>query len=302
MPLSLRTLIAQGTVICDGAMGTMLQASGKLASGAVPEELNVTCPEVVKGIHRAYVEAGAQIITTNSFGGSRVRLDRNGLGQRVHELNVAAARLAREVAGDHVLVGGSMGPLGEMVDPWGPIPFAEARAAFAEQAEALAEGGVDLFIIETMFDLEEIRAAIEGARSAALLPIIATMTFDQGGRTMMGVRPDTAANALLGMGADVIGTNCGRGPAETEAAIRAMIAACPDATFIAQPNAGVPRLDESGTTRFDASPEEMARYAQLYVRLGVHIAGGCCGTTPKHIRAIAEAVRLQKAESGEHQE
>jgi 5-methyltetrahydrofolate--homocysteine methyltransferase len=242
--------------------------------------------------HRSYIEAGSQIIETNSFGGSRIRLAKSGLGERAVEINLTAARLARQAAGEQVLVAGSMGPLGEMVDPWGDIAFSEARAAFAEQAAALAEGGVDLFIIETMFDLEEMRAAIEGARSVAALPIVATMTFDQGGRTMMGIRPDTAANALLGMGADIIGTNCGRGPAETEMAIRTMIAACPDALFIAQPNAGVPRL-ENGVATFDATPEDMARYAKVYIDLGVKIVGGCCGSTPAHIRAIAEAVRKQ---------
>jgi 5-methyltetrahydrofolate--homocysteine methyltransferase len=286
----LTALLQKGTVICDGAMGTLLQASGKLADGGVPEEMNTAYPDIVRAAHSAYIEAGSQIITTNTFGGSRVRLAKSGLGERVAELNLAAAHVACEAAQGKALVAGSIGPMGEMVDPWGPISFTEARSVFAEQAQALAEGGVDFFIIETMFDLEEMRAAIEGARSVAPLRIIATMTFDQGGRTMMGIRPDTAANALLGMDADIIGSNCGRGPAETEVAIRAMIAACPDATFIAQPNAGVPRL-EGGKATFDATPADMARYAKIFVSLGVRIVGGCCGSTPAHIRAIAEAVR-----------
>jgi methionine synthase I (cobalamin-dependent) len=290
MSESLTTLLEKGPIICDGAMGTLLQASGKLADGGVPEELNTAYPAVVLSAHRAYIAAGSQIITTNTFGGSRIRLAKSGQGERMAELNLAAARIACEAANGKALVAGSIGPLGEMVDPWGPISFTQARSVFAEQAQALAEGGVDLFIIETMFDLEEIRAAIEGARSAAPLRIVATMTFDQGGRTMMGIRPDTAANALLGMDADIIGTNCGRGPAETEVAIRAMIAACPDATFIAQPNAGVPRLEE-GKATFDATPADMARYAKIYVGLGVRIVGGCCGSTPAHIKAMAEAVR-----------
>jgi 5-methyltetrahydrofolate--homocysteine methyltransferase len=292
MPPTLHELIARGPVICDGAMGTLLQASGKLSAGGVPEDLNVTCPDVVAAAHQAYIDAGSQMIETNTFGGSRLRLQKSGFGERAHELNLAAARLARSVAGDKVIVAGSIGPLGEMVDPWGDISFVDARAAFAEQATALAEGGVDLFIVETMFDLEEMRAAIEAAHSAAPLPVIATMTFDQGGRTMMGIRPDTAANALLGMGADAIGTNCGRGPAETEAAIRAMVAACPDAIFIAQPNAGIPRMVD-GVASFDATPDDMARYAKVYVSLGVHIVGGCCGSTPAHIRAITRALRAE---------
>ena len=290
MPPSLMDLLARGAVVFDGAMGTLLQASGKLPAGGVPEELNATHPDVVYQAHRAYIEAGSNVITTNSFGGSRIRLAKSGLGERAAELNDAAARIARRAAGDSVIVAGSIGPLGEMVDPWGPISFAEARDAFAEQARALAEGGVDCFVIETMFDLDEMRAAIEAAHLTAGLPVIATMTFDQGGRTMMGIRPDTAANALLGMGADVIGTNCGRGPAETEASIRAMSAACPEAVFIAQPNAGVPRLVD-GVATFDATPADMAHYAKIYVELGVRAVGGCCGSTPAHIKAIAEAIR-----------
>jgi 5-methyltetrahydrofolate--homocysteine methyltransferase len=290
MARSLMDSLTRGTVVFDGAMGTLLQASGELAAGGVPEELNASHPDVVYGAHRAYIEAGSNVITTNSFGGSRIRLAKSGLGDRAVELNEAAARHARSAAGDNVLVAGSMGPLGEMVDPWGPISFTQARAAFAEQAQALVAGDIDCFVIETMFDLDEMRAAIEAVRSVSLLPVIATMTFDQGGRTMMGIRPDTAANALLGMGADVIGTNCGRGPAETEAAIRAMLAACPEAVFIAQPNAGVPRL-EDGVATFDATPADMAHYAKIYVALGVRAVGGCCGSTPAHIKAIAEAVR-----------
>lgn len=290
MPPALSALIAQGTVIFDGAMGTLLQASGKLPAGGVPDALNIDHPDVVQAAHRAYVEAGSQVVTTNSFGSTRIRLQRSGLADRSRELNLAAARLARAAVGEDVLVAGSLGPLGEMVDPWGPVSFADARASFTDQALALAEGGVDIFIIESMFDLDEMRAAIEGARSAAPLPVIATMTFDQGGRTMMGIRPDTAANALLGMGADIIGTNCGRGPAESEAVVRAMLAACPDATIIAQPNAGVPQLVE-GVAKFDAMPDDMARYAKLFKNIGVHIVGGCCGSTPAHIQAIASAVR-----------
>jgi 5-methyltetrahydrofolate--homocysteine methyltransferase len=290
VPEALSVLLSRGPVICDGAMGTLLQASGKLAAGGVPEELNLAHPDVVLDAHRAYIAAGSQIIETNSFGGSRIRLAKSGMGEKAVEANEAAASLARQAAGSTTLVAGSIGPLGEMLDPWGSISFTEARDAFAEQAGALAAGDVDLFIIETMFDLEEMRAAIEAVRSVSALPVVTTMTFDQGGRTMMGIRPETAANALLGMGADIIGTNCGRGPAETETALRAMVAACPEATFIAQPNAGVPRL-VGGATEFDATPEDMARYAKSYISIGASIVGGCCGSTPTHIRAVAEAIR-----------
>jgi len=272
-------------------MGTLLAASGRLPAGRPPEELNSAAADVVFAAHRAYIEAGAQIIETNSFGGNRIALQRAGMAERARELNVAAARIARDAAGHTTLVAGSIGPLGEMVEPWGPVPFAEAKAIFAEQAAALAEGGADLLIIETLFDLEEMRAAIEGAQETGL-PIAATMTFDKGGRTVMGVRPEDAARSLLGMGAEAIGSNCGLGPEATARAVGAMIAVCPQATFIAQPNAGLPRL-EAGVTRFDATPAEMAHYALRFVEMGVHIVGGCCGTTPGHIRAIAQAVRAK---------
>lgn len=291
MATSLEDLLPRGTVILDGAMGTLLQASGRLAPGAMPEELNLAAPDVVVAAHRAYIEAGSQIVTTNSFGGSRIRMARSGLTDHIEEFNLAAAALAgRAAAGTDTLVAGDIGPLGEMVEPWGTVVFADAVASFREQVEALIQGGVDLFIIETMFDLEEVRAAIEAVRSISSLPILATMTFDQGGRTMMGIKPDTAAPALQAMGADAIGSNCGRGPSETEAAVRAMLDVSPGALFVAQPNAGVPRF-EAGVTTFDATPADMARYALSYKAMGVRLIGGCCGSTPAHIRAVAQAAR-----------
>ena len=285
-------LDGQPVVLGDGAMGTMLQAAG-LESGA-PEVWNVSRPEVVRDIYQAYVDAGSQVITTNSFGGSRFRLDRHGEAARGAELNRAAAALARGVAdaatsetGSTVLVAGSMGPTGEMMAPLGTLTPEMAYAAFAEQAAALADGGADFFLIETMSASGEVEAAIEGARSVSDLPIAATMTFDTGLRTMMGVKPVQALEALYAKGLRVIGANCGNGPDETEKAISEMAAAKPDDVhLIAQSNAGLPKVGPDGKTQFDATPEIMAAYARKMKALGIRYIGGCCGTTPAHIAAM----------------
>lgn len=282
-------------VLGDGAMGTMLQAAG-LVTGGSPEEWNVTHPEVVRGIHQSYVDAGSQVIETNSFGGNRFRLAMHGFESRVRELNVAAARLAREVAdsADHqVLVAGSVGPTGEILFPLGTRTPEEAREAFAEQAAALAEGGVDFFLVETMSALEEVGAAVEGCRAAADLPIAVTMTFDTRGRTMMGVSPKVALNALYEMGIRAIGANCGNGPAETEQAMAQMVAVKPaDVFLIAQSNAGLPKYVDRKIT-YDGTPEVMARYALRMKELGVNYIGACCGSTPTHIAAMHEALGLR---------
>jgi methionine synthase I (cobalamin-dependent) len=277
----------------DGAMGTMLQAAG-LTTGGAPEEWNVTRPEVVTAIHRGYVEAGAQIITTNSFGGTRFRLARENLQDRVREFNLAAARLARAVAdaADHeVLVAGDIGPTGEIMAPLGTLTPEDARAAFAEQAAALAEGGVDFFLIETMSALEEVEAAIAGIRSVSDLPIAATMTFDTRFRTMMGVKPAQALEALYGWGIRVIGANCGNGPAEIERVMSEMVAVKPaDVYLIAQSNAGLPKYQQK-QIHYDGTPEVMAAYAVKMKEMGVTYIGACCGSTPAHIAAMRDALR-----------
>jgi 5-methyltetrahydrofolate--homocysteine methyltransferase len=290
----LERLATGETILADGAMGTMLQAAG-LEKGHAPEEWNLTQPETVLGVHRGYVNAGSEIILTNTFGGTGLRLAKHGLEEKVYELNRRAAELARE-AGDtlpprsgQVLVAGSMGPTGEFFPPVGKLTADEAGKAFSEQAKGLADGDVDLLVIETMADLQEVEAAIGGARESTDLPLVCTMTFDTKLHTMMGVSPEKAAETLTGWGAVAIGANCGTGPEEVEKVMEQMKEALPDAVLWAKPNAGVPRLVE-GTAVFDATPDLMADYALRFENLGVRIIGGCCGSTPDHIAAMARAL------------
>jgi 5-methyltetrahydrofolate--homocysteine methyltransferase len=284
----------QSFVIADGAMGTMLQAAG-LTTGGAPEEWNVERPDIIKGIHQAYVEAGSQIITTNTFGGNRFRLALHGNESRVRELNVSAARLARDVADAaprEVLVAGDIGPSGEILAPLGPTEPAAVRDAFAEQAAALTEGGVDFFLIETMSALEEVTAAVEGIKSASDLPIAATMTFDTHFRTMMGVKPVQAVAALCDLGIVALGANCGNGPDEIERVVTELAAAKPQGVYlIAQSNAGLPKYVDK-QIHYDGSPEVMADYAIKMRALGVNVLGACCGSTPDHIRAMRDALAL----------
>ncbi len=294
MRTTLQALLDLGRpIVADGAMGTMLFALG-LQQGDSPELWNVERPDAVRSVHRGYIEAGAQVILTNSFGGSRLRLARHDLADRAAELNRAAAHVARaeaDAASDPVVVAGSMGPTGALLEPLGNLPFEEAVAAFAEQAQALADGGADVLWIETMSDLEEVRAAVEGARRGAPdLPLVTTMTFDTGGRTMMGVTPEKAAQTLGGYGPLALGGNCGTGPDELEAAIAHMHAAAPAAVLVAKANAGVPRVVE-GRAIYAATPEDMAAYARRVRAAGARIIGACCGSTPAHVRAIAAALK-----------
>ena len=282
-------------ILGDGAMGTMLQQAG-LTSGGSPEEWNVTHPEVLRGIYQAYVDAGSQVLTTNSFGGTRYRLALHHYEDRVCEFARAAAVLAREVAGaaDHpVLVAGSIGPTGEILYPLGTRTVEEARAAFAEQATALDEGGVDFFLVETMSALEEVVAAVEGIRAVSTLPIAVTMTFDTRFRTMMGVKPVQAVEALSGLGVRVLGANCGNGPAEIERIMTEMAAVKPEGSYLmAQSNAGLPVWSQK-QIQYDGTPEVMADYARKMRQLGVSYVGACCGSTPDHIRAMGAALREQ---------
>lgn len=271
-------------------MGTMLMAAGQ-EKGA-PEEWNVSHPDQIRAVHRRYIEAGSRLILTNSFGGTRIRLKRHGLEERAMELNRAAAELARaeaDAAPHLVVVAGSMGPTGELMSPLGTMTFEEARSAFAEQAQGLAEGGVDVLWVETMSDINEVKAAMEGARSASDLPIVATMSFDTRGRTMMGVSPQKAAEALNGLDLLAMGANCGNNLADTEAAVQAMHQAYPEAIIVAKANAGIPHI-EDGELIYDGTPEVMADYALRARDAGARLIGACCGSTTAHIEAIAAAL------------
>jgi len=280
-------LAAGEILIFDGAIGTMLQQAG-LSSGDVAELWNVERPEVVKEVHRGYKAAGADLLTTNSFQGSPISLAARGLEDRVFELNFAAAQLAREVAGDEVLVAGSMGPSGQFLEPLGTLSYGEAVEAFAEQAAALAEGGVDILLVETMSDLGEAKAAVEGALRTGK-PVVATMAFDLQGRTMMGVWAEQAARELSAMGVTALGANCGDGPEVIRAALEQMHPVLPDFPLIARPNAGLPKL-VNGVPTWSLKPEDLASYVPTYLGLGARIIGSCCGSTPDHTRAIAAAV------------
>jgi 5-methyltetrahydrofolate--homocysteine methyltransferase len=276
----------KGVVLGDGAMGTMLHRAG-LTDGA-PERWNAERPDVVSSIHRAYVEAGSDFISTNTFGGTRNRLALDGLEARLAELNEAGARLAREAAGNR-LVAGSMGPTGELMEPLGLLTPDGARESFAEQARALKAGGVDFVLIETMSALEEVEAAVAGAKEAGL-PAVVTMSFDTHFRTMMGVKPVDALAAITGLGVRVIGANCGNGPAEIERVLTEMSQAKPEGVMLmAKSNAGMPRWKDDRIT-YGGTPEVMADYARTMARLGVAVIGGCCGSTPEHVAAMRKAL------------
>jgi methionine synthase I (cobalamin-dependent) len=280
--------LQHGLLICDGAMGTTLSAAGHSA-GMSLELMNVEQPDAVRAAHTAYLAAGVDILETNTFQGSRPALERHGLGARTAELNLAAARLARDAAAGKVFVAGSIGPTGRILEPYGDFEEAAAQAAFEEQAQALAEGGVDLFILETFTAIEEAVLAVRAAWPTGR-PIAASMAFDPNGRTAFGVLPARAAQALAEAGATVVGANCGTvSPAEMVAILEAFRAAT-GLPLIAQPNAGKPERTADGV-RFPASPDEVAVSAPAFRGQGATIIGGCCGTRPEHIRAIVKQLR-----------
>jgi 5-methyltetrahydrofolate--homocysteine methyltransferase len=288
------TLLSQrGLILADGGMGTMLMELG-LQFGASPELWNVEHPDQVRQVHRGYLGAGSRIILTNTFGCNRLRLGLHNLQDRVVELNRAAAGLVQQEVGaakGRALVAGDMGPSGGILAPLGELEPAQAVEAFAEQAGGLIEGGVDVLWIETLSSLEEMRAGVDGARRASKdIPIVATMTFDTRGRTMMGVTPEQAVQELSTWGLAAIGANCGNGPEEILTVIQKMRAAAPQATLVAKANAGVPKL-EQGRAVYGAGPEEMAAYAAAVADAGARIIGACCGSTPRHLEAMAGALR-----------
>ncbi len=290
-------------VVYDGSKGVYLSArlpdAGRSPSDAT-EWLNLLLPEAVRQMHREYVDAGSQIIQTNTFNGNRLRLEVYGLGDRVREVNLAAARVAREAAGEEVLVAGTIGPSGKVL-AMGEVDERGLVDIFAEQAAALAEGGVDLFHVETMADLAEARAAVEGVRRASDLPLLLTMSFDTGKpealRTMMGVTPAQLVEAAREMGLFGLGANCGRGLEGYQEVVEALAKAQPEVVLIAKFNAGIPRV-EGGEVVYDGTPERMAAYALWCAENGVRIIGGCCGSTPHHIEAMARALGRYRAPDG----
>lgn len=279
-------LAERAHLVVDGATGTELFARG-LPAGDAPERMNLDMADAVQDMHRAYVDAGSDIILTNSFGGTRYRLALHKLDDRVVEINAAAARNARaaaDAAPKRVLVAGSMGPTGELIVPLGALEPADAADAFAEQAKGLTEGGADVLWIETMSSLEEIEAAFEGARRASDLPITVTLSFDTAGRTMMGVTGTQAAQRLTELGAAAIGANCGNNLPETEAAL-AEIRANTHLPVIAKANAGIPEW-HGAELSYSGSPDVMGAHAHRMREAGVQIVGGCCGNSPAHVAAI----------------
>jgi methionine synthase I (cobalamin-dependent) len=284
----LATLRRGEILVADGATGTMLQGMG-LEWGQAPEAWVLEQPDKIRALHRAYIEAGSDVILTCSFGGTHYRLARHGLGEQVGEVNRRAAELAREEAGDGVSVAGDMGPTGQLLGLRSKVTAEQIAEAFAQQAAGLAEGGADFLVIETMSDLGEAQASIAGARRVTDLPIFCTFSFDTNGRTMMGVKPEQAAQAV-GPLVEGIGANCGHDPAEYEALIQAMRKVQPEAILWAKPNAGLPRLVGDETV-YEATPEYMAGIALRLRQAGAQVIGGCCGTTPAHVAAIAAALR-----------
>jgi homocysteine S-methyltransferase len=287
-----RLLDPERIIVFDGAMGTMLYAKGVFINQCY-DELNLRAPDMISEIHRAYVKAGAEIIETNTFGANRVKLTPHGLEAQTREVNMTGARLARAVADEApkpVLVAGSVGPLGVRIEPFGPTSREEARGFFREQMQALHEGGVDVFLLETFGDLHEIEQAILAARDASpKTPIIAQMTIGADGISPFGASPEDIVRSLDAWGADIIGLNCSVGPQIILEAIEKM-APLTRKKLSAQPNAGMPR-EISGRSMYMASPEYMATYARHLVQAGARIVGGCCGTTPEHIHLMAEGVR-----------
>jgi methionine synthase I (cobalamin-dependent) len=281
-----------GYIVIDGAMGTVLFMAG-LEQGDPPELWNIDYPDRIAAVHRAYLEAGAQVILTNTFGGSKFRLALHNAQDRVEEANHAAAVLLRKVVDQSeksILVAGDIGPTGEVMAPYGELAFQDARDGFAEQAAALISGGVDLIWIETMSDLEEVRAAVEGTRQVSQdIPIVTTMTFDTHGHTMMGVSPEQAFETLSSFGVAALGGNCGNGPEEIIEVIKKFHAQNSKVPLVAKSNAGIPELVK-GKAVYRASPETMADYAVKSYQAGARIIGACCGSTPEHVKAIAGAL------------
>jgi len=287
-------MLAQRFVLGDGAMGTQLMLS-KAFKGISPEDANLNNPERVRAIHEGYVSAGSDYISTTSSGGSKAKLEKRDMFGVVNEVNRIAAQVARDAAGDAVLVAGSIGPMGEILAlSGGEIEYDDAVRMFADQAAALQEGGADFFLVETMYDLHEVKAALEGIRRVSRLPAVCTMSFDMKLKTMMGVAPSRAVRTIAEWDVTVIGANCAYGPPEFRTILTQMKESAPPGVLLmGQPNAGMPTL-ENLEMHYDVGPDAMAEYAQWCVDNEIKVIGGCCGTTPAHIEAMAAVVNRNR--------
>ena len=289
----LKRLNSDEILVADGATGSNLQRMG-LKPGKPPEDLVIDDPDILFKLASSFVEAGSDIILSCTFGGTRLRMKDSKYQDRAPEVNMRAVEIARKAASarDRVLIAGSMGPVGALAEPYGPLKPDDIKATFAEQAKALTEGGADLLLIETMFAFEETTPAFEGARSASDLPIVVSFSYDRGVRSMMGVKPKDVIQKYSEMGAAVVGANCGTTLENMELVIKEYAETLPNFPLWAKPNAGVPHMDiETELGVYDMGPEDMARFSRCYVELGARIVGGCCGNTPEHVAAIVRAVK-----------
>ena len=288
----LERLNAGEVFVADGATGTNLQKMG-LKAGTAPEDLVMENPDILLHLAGSFVSAGSDIILTCTFGGTRLRMKESKYADRCSEVNIRAVELARKAASarEGVLVAGSIGPTGALIKPLGPLTIEEAFATYAEQAKALAEGGVDLLIIETMFAADESSAAFDGARSVTDLPIVVSFSYDRGVRTMMGLKPIQAMKLFKEKGAVAVGANCGTTLENMEKIVQEYATAAPGFPIWAKPNAGMPRTDENNNAIYDLTPEEMGAAALRNIAAGARIVGGCCGSSPEHVAGIANAVK-----------
>ncbi len=292
MAKDIKERLTKGIIVADGAMGSELMNHG-LQAGESPILWNAEKPDVLKSIHQSYIDAGARFILTNTFGGNLLKMEADGTADRLEELNRAAAENCIAVAGDDVFAVGDIGPTGQFLEPVGTCTESDFVKAFEVQAQALASGGVDAFLIETMSDPNEVAAAVKGIRNASDLPIGVSMSFDQTPgteeyRTMMGVTVRQFVDAANTWNVDIIGTNCGKGAHETVNVAR-IISENTDAFTLAFPNAGVPRI-KNGETVYDQTPEVMEPYYREMIEMGINILGGCCGTTPEHIQLLSKLI------------
>jgi len=286
--------LAEGVVVGDGAMGTMLYARGVFINRCF-DELNLSNGALVKSVHDDYLDAGADMIETNTFGAHRFKLAPHGLESQVVKINREGARIAREAAHGRALVAGSIGPIGKPLQPFGNIAAEEALAAYQEQVQGLVEGGVDLFILETMPSLDQAKAALQAVRSLSPLPVIVSLTFNEDGTTFYGDRPEDVVRELEALSVPVIGANCSQGPQPMLETVQRMVAVAKSARISAMPNAGAPSFVD-GRYVYLCTPEYMASYARRFIAAGVALVGGCCGTTPAHIKNLVRSVRMRQTE------